>query len=166
MILSSLAAALAPANLLYLLAGSVLGILIGAAPGLGPVFGLAILLSMTFSMPVEGALIFLSAVYAASVYGGSITAILLNTPGTPGSVATCFDGFALSKRGEAGRALGISTMASFIGGVVGVLALALWAPCWRRLPCSSAPVSSLCWPWPAWLWSHWLPRATLSRALS
>ena len=58
MILSSLAAALAPANLLYLLAGSVLGILIGAAPGLGPVFGLAILLSMTFSMPVEGALIF------------------------------------------------------------------------------------------------------------
>lgn len=83
MILSSLAAALAPANLLYLLAGSVLGILIGAAPGLGPVFGLAILLSMTFSMPVEGALIFLSAVYAASVYGGSITAILLNTPGTP-----------------------------------------------------------------------------------
>ena len=128
MILSSLAAALAPANLLYLLAGSVLGILIGAAPGLGPVFGLAILLSMTFSMPVEGALIFLSAVYAASVYGGSITAILLNTPGTPGSVATCFDGFALSKRGEAGRALGSSTMASFIGGVVGVLALAALGP--------------------------------------
>lgn len=128
MILSSLAAALAPANLLYLLAGSVLGILIGAAPGLGPVFGLAILLSMTFSMPVEGALIFLSAVYAASVYGGSITAILLNTPGTPGSMATCFDGFALSKRGEAGRALGISTMSSFIGGVVGVLALAALGP--------------------------------------
>ena len=128
MILSSLAAALAPANLLYLLAGSVLGILSGAAPCLGPVVGLAILLSMTFSMPVEGALIFLSAVYAASVYGGSITAILLNTPGTPGSVATCFDGFALSKRGEAGRALGISTMASFIGGVVGVLALAALGP--------------------------------------
>lgn len=128
MILSGLAAALSPANLMYLLMGSILGILIGAAPGLGPVFGLAILLSMTFSMPVDGALIFLSAVYAACVYGGSITAILLNTPGTPGSVATCFDGFALSKRGEAGRALGISTMSSFIGGVIGVISLAALGP--------------------------------------
>lgn len=128
MIFSSLLSALAPMNLLYLLSGSVLGIIIGAAPGLGPVFGLAILLSMTFSMTPAGALIFMSAVYASSVYGGSITAILLNTPGTPGSVATCFDGFALSKRGEAGRALGISTMSSAIGGIVGVLSLALLGP--------------------------------------
>jgi len=96
MILSSLLSALAPGNLLLLLSGSVLGIIIGAAPGLGPVFGLAILLSMTFSMTPAGALIFMSSVYASTVYGGSITAILLNTPGTPGSVATCFDGFALS----------------------------------------------------------------------
>jgi putative tricarboxylic transport membrane protein len=120
--------AVQPINIAYLFGGSVLGILIGAAPGLGPVFGLAILLSMTFSMTPAGALIFLSAVYASCVYGGSITAILLNTPGTPGSVATTFDGFALSKRGEAGRALGISTMASGIGGIIGVLSLAVLGP--------------------------------------
>jgi len=116
--------ALSPANLLNICSGTVLGILIGAAPGLGPVFALAILLPMTYSMEAAAAIIFMSAVYAGCVYGGSISSILLNTPGTPGNVATCFDGFALSKRGEAGRALGISTAASFVGGIVGVLSLA------------------------------------------
>ncbi len=119
---------LSPVNLTYLLSGSVLGLVIGAAPGLGPVFGLAIFLSMTFSMPVEGAIIFMAALYASSVYGGSVTAILLNTPGTPGSVATCFDGYALSKKGQAGRALGASTIGSFIGGITGVLSLLLLGP--------------------------------------
>lgn len=126
--LDSLALALQPANLLYLGAGSVLGLLIGAAPGLGPVFGLALFLSMTFTMPPAGAIIFMSAFYGACVYGGSITAILLNAPGTPGSVATTFDGYAFTRRGEAGRALGISTMSSFAGGVTGVLALLFLGP--------------------------------------
>lgn len=125
---AGLLAALEMQNLLYLFSGSVLGLLIGAAPGLGPVFGLALFLSMTFTMPPAGAIIFMSAFYAACVYGGSITAILLNTPGTPGSVATCFDGYAFTKRGEAGRALGISTMASLVGGLMGVFALLFLGP--------------------------------------
>jgi putative tricarboxylic transport membrane protein len=125
---AGLMSALAFNNLLYLFSGSVLGLLIGAAPGLGPVFGLALFLSMTFSMPPAGAIIFMASFYAACVYGGSITAILLNAPGTPGSVATCFDGYAFTRRGEAGRALGISTMASFAGGITGVLALFFLGP--------------------------------------
>lgn len=122
--MESLLQALSLTNLFNLCTGTVLGILIGAAPGLGPVFALAILLPMTYTMEAATAIIFMSAVYAGCVYGGSISSILLNTPGTPGNVATCFDGFALSKRGEAGRALGISTSASFVGGIIGVLSLA------------------------------------------
>lgn len=136
---AGLLAALEMQNLLYLFAGSVLGLLIGAAPGLGPVFGLALFLSMTFTMPPAGAIIFMSAFYAACVYGGSITAILLNAPGTPGSVATCFDGYAFTKRGEAGRALGISTMASFVGGIMGVLALLFLGPPLARLSLDIGP---------------------------
>jgi len=115
-------------HITYLLVGSVIGIIIGALPGLGPVFGLSLLLSMTFSMNVVESLIFLSAVYASCVYGGSISAILLNTPGTPGSIATCFDGFPMTQNGEGGKALGVATIASFIGGILGVLALWLLGP--------------------------------------
>lgn len=122
--MSAFLSAIAPANLLNLLIGSSLGILFGAAPGLGPVFALAILLPMTYSMSAASAVIFMSAVYAGCVYGGSISSILLNSPGTPGNVATCFDGHAMAKKGQAGRALGISTMSSFIGGIVGVLSVA------------------------------------------
>ena len=123
--MSSLLTALSPLNLVFMLAGTVLGILIGAAPGLGPVFALAILLPMTYSMSATSSVIFLSAVYGACCYGGSISSILLNTPGTPGNVATCFDGYPMTRRGEAGRALGISTTASLVGGLFGVAAFAL-----------------------------------------
>ena len=123
--MSALLTAISPLNLVYMLVGTVLGILIGAAPGLGPVFALAILLPMTYSMSATSSVIFLSAVYGACCYGGSISAILLNTPGTPGNVATCFDGYPMTRKGEAGRALGISTMASLVGGLFGVAAFAL-----------------------------------------
>lgn len=126
--LEGLKLALSLSNLGLVLLASVLGIVIGSLPGLGPVFGLALFLSMTFSMNVTEALVFLSALYGACVYGGAISAILINTPGTPGSIATCFDGFPMAKRGEGGRALGIATMSSFFGGVFGVLSLATIAP--------------------------------------
>ncbi len=115
-------------NLINLFLGSVLGLVIGAAPGLGPVFGLALFLPMTFSMTPAGAIIFMSSFYASCVYGGSITAILINVPGTPGSIATCFDGYPMNRKGECGRALGISVTSSFVGGVTGVLALLLLGP--------------------------------------
>lgn len=123
--MSALLTAISPLNLIYMLAGTVLGILIGAAPGLGPVFALAILLPMTYSMSATSSVIFLSAVYGACCYGGSISAILLNTPAPPGNVATCFDGYPMTRKGEAGRALGISTVSSLVGGQFGVAAFAL-----------------------------------------
>lgn len=131
--------ALSGKHLLYLFSGSVIGLLIGAAPGLGPVFGLALFLSMTFSMSATEGLIFLSAIYASSVYGGSISAVLLNTPGTPGNIATTFDGFPLAKKGEGGRALGAATMASFAGGVAGVVALMFLGPVLAELSLKIGP---------------------------
>lgn len=126
--LEGLMIALDVSNLFNLFLGSVLGLVIGAAPGLGPVFGLALLLPLTFSMTPAGAIIFMSSFYASCVYGGSITAILINVPGTPGSIATCFDGYPMNRNGECGRALGISVMSSFVGGVTGVLALLFLGP--------------------------------------
>lgn len=126
--LEGLMIALNLSNLFNLFLGSILGLIIGAAPGLGPVFGLALLLPLTFSMTPAGAIIFMSSFYASCVYGGSITAVLINVPGTPGSIATCFDGYPMNRKGECGRALGISVTASFIGGVTGVLALLFLGP--------------------------------------
>lgn len=115
-------------SLLFLMAGSLGGLIIGVLPGLGPVFALSLFLPLTFSMPAVDALIFLGATYASCVYGGSISAILINTPGTPGSIATCFDGYPMAKKGEGGKALGIATTGSFVGGILGVLALAFIGP--------------------------------------
>ncbi|HLE80580.1 MAG TPA: tripartite tricarboxylate transporter permease, partial [Dehalococcoidia bacterium] len=87
--LEGLVIVLDPSNLLALGIGALLGIIIGALPGLGPVFALTLFLPVTFPMSAEMALIFLISLYSGTIYGGSISAILLNAPGTPGSVATC-----------------------------------------------------------------------------
>jgi putative tricarboxylic transport membrane protein len=117
-----------PLNLGLLMFGSVVGLIIGALPGLGPVFACALFLPLTFRLETSSALVLLSSLYTSSVYGGSITSILMNVPGTPGNVATTFDGHSLAKQGRAGYALGASTGASFIGGVIGVIAMVTIAP--------------------------------------
>lgn len=116
-------------NLLLLTAlGTFAGIYIGAIPGLSVTMAVSILVSFTFSWEVNSALALIVGIYIGGVYGGSRSAILLNIPGAPSSVATAFDGYPLAKLGEAGRAIGLSTVMSVIGGLAGVLVLASAAP--------------------------------------
>lgn len=116
-----------------LIVGSVGGVMIGAIPGVGPAVAIAILLPATFGMdPVVG-LTLLLGIYGSSLYGGSIPAILLNTPGTPVNALTTYDGFPMTQRGEAPRALGLAFGASFIGGMIAVICLIILAPVLARV---------------------------------
>jgi len=113
---------------LALLVGSVGGVLIGAIPGVGPAVAIAILLPATFSMdPIVGLTVLLG-IYGSSMYGGSIPAILINTPGTAVNALTTYDGFPMTTRGEARRALSLAYSSSFFGGVFSVICLILFAP--------------------------------------
>ncbi|MEM8693624.1 MAG: tripartite tricarboxylate transporter permease [Pseudomonadota bacterium] len=115
-------------GLLVLVLGTALGIVLGAMPGIGSTVAVAMVLPFTLSMGQAPAIMLLLAVYAGSVYGGSIAAILINTPGTPQSAATCLDGYPMAQRGEAGLALGWATVASVIGGLVSAVVLIFAAP--------------------------------------
>ncbi|MCB1355008.1 MAG: tripartite tricarboxylate transporter permease [Maritimibacter sp.] len=113
---------------LALLVGSVGGVLIGAIPGVGPAVAIAILLPATFSMdPIVGLTVLLG-IYGSSMYGGAIPAILINTPGTAVNALTTYDGFPMTTRGEARRALSLAYSSSFFGGIFSVLCLILLAP--------------------------------------
>ena len=114
--------------LLYMIIGVAGGICIGALPGLTATMGVALLLPLTFGMDASQGILMLLGIYCGAIYGGSISAILLHTPGTPASAATAIDGYKLAQRGEAGRALGASTLSSYIGGVVSVICLWLISP--------------------------------------
>ena len=127
-LLQGFAVALQPINLLWCLLGVVLGTVVGVMPGLGPPATIAMLLPLTFLMNPASAMIMLAGIYYGAKYGGSTTSILLNVPGESASVATCFDGYQMARRGRAGAALGIAAIASFIAGTVGVLGLMLIAP--------------------------------------
>ncbi len=109
-------------------AGTFAGIYIGAIPGLSVTMAVSILISFTFKWEVNEALVLMAGIYLGGVYGGARSAILLNIPGAPAAVATALDGYPLAQRGEAGAALGLTTVMSVIGGFVGILALALAAP--------------------------------------
>jgi putative tricarboxylic transport membrane protein len=108
--------------------GTFLGIYIGAIPGLSVTMAVSILISFTFSWDLNNAMCLMVGVYMGGVYGGSRTAILLNIPGAPSAIATALDGYPLSEKGEAGQAIGLSTVMSVIGGFVGILVLSLAAP--------------------------------------
>lgn len=117
--------------LFIILGGVFTGICIGALPGLTATMGVALVLPLTFGLEAVPGILLLIGVYVGAIYGGSISGILLRTPpGTPAAAATAIDGYEFSKRGgESGRAMGgISTISSFIGGVVSVLALWLISP--------------------------------------
>ncbi|MDD2394815.1 MAG: tripartite tricarboxylate transporter permease, partial [Sphaerochaeta sp.] len=114
--------------ILFIILGVFTGICIGSLPGLTATMGVALVLPLTFGLDAIPGILLLIGVYVGAIYGGSISAILLRTPGTPAAAATVLDGFEFSKRGESGRALGISTVSSFLGGVVSVLALWLISP--------------------------------------
>ncbi len=120
--------AVSPANLFYCALGVTLGTLIGVLPGIGAVATMGMLLPITFTLPPTSALIMLAGLYYGSQYGGSTTAILVNIPGTASSSVICLDGHPMAKQGRAGPALVITTLASFMGGCVAILLIAMLGP--------------------------------------
>ena len=114
--------------LIILFLGTLFGLILGVLPGLGPTTGGALILPFTITLDPLSAIVLLTAIYCAGTYGGAITAILINTPGTPAAAATCLDGYPLAQKGEAGRALGMATFGSAFGGLFSVIVLVLFAP--------------------------------------
>jgi putative tricarboxylic transport membrane protein len=117
-----------PYMLLLVLLGVIGGMAVGATPGLSATVGLALLLPITFAMDPTPGLVLMGAFYMGAIYGGSFTAILVNTPGTPSSIATTFDGYPMTQQGRSEAAIIASTVGSVIGGVVGVIGLLVLAP--------------------------------------
>jgi len=115
-------------NLAAMILGVVVGLVIGAIPGLSPPMAIALMIPVSFNMPPETALILLVSCFAAGIYGGSFSAILLRAPGTSASAASAIEGYELTKRGKAIQAIRISTFASVIGGIISGFVLLLLAP--------------------------------------
>ncbi|MBM7599320.1 putative tricarboxylic transport membrane protein [Virgibacillus halotolerans] len=119
-ILDGLWTALQPVNLLWLLFGAALGTIVGILPGLGAATGVAVLIPLTFGMEPVSALILMAAIYYGALFGGSRSSILINTPGDGSSIAAAFDGYPMTKKGQAGQAMSIAAMASLIGGLIAI----------------------------------------------
>jgi putative tricarboxylic transport membrane protein len=120
--------AASPLNLLYGFVGVLLGTIVGVLPGLGPAGAIALLLPLALHAPPLGYLIMLFGITYGAQYGGSTTSILVNIPGEASSVITCLDGYAMTRQGRAGPALGIAVFGSFVGGTVAIFGLAYLAP--------------------------------------
>ncbi|MFV0245466.1 MAG: tripartite tricarboxylate transporter permease [Qingshengfaniella sp.] len=128
-----------PISFVFLIFSVVWGIAFGSVPGLTGIVGVALLIPFTFVFdPIEG-LLLLSGVYVGSTFGGSISAILFNTPGSPEAACTALEGYPMAKRGEAGKALGLALASSAIGGIFGTIVLALMAPALARVALSFGP---------------------------
>jgi len=117
-----------PELLLLVAIGTFAGVYVGAIPGLSVTMAVSILISFTFSWEVYPAISLMIGIYMGGVYGGSRTAILLNIPGAPSAIATALDGYPMAQRGEAGTAIGVTTVMSFFGGFLGIAFLAAAAP--------------------------------------
>ncbi|MBE0557447.1 MAG: tripartite tricarboxylate transporter permease [Proteobacteria bacterium] len=126
--LSALQVVFTPTTLFFILAGVMLGTVLGAIPGLNSTMGTALLIPFTFAMSAENGLALLAAVYCGGTFGGSISAILFNVPGAPEAAATGFDGYPMAQKGQAGEALGYAIMSSVIGGLFSVLVMNLVSP--------------------------------------
>ncbi|CUH68070.1 Tripartite tricarboxylate transporter TctA family protein [Thalassovita gelatinovora] len=126
--LDAFAQLMSPILLAMTLAGVCLGIIWGALPGLSTTMAMGLLIGLSAGMSQEISICFMLGVYTGSVFGGAISAILINIPGTPDAVPTMIEGHQLAQRGEGGQALGMSIAASFVGGSVGIILLILFIP--------------------------------------
>lgn len=120
--------AFSPLNLLAMIASTALGITIGCLPGLSAAMGVALLLPVTFGMDPATGLIVLGGIYCGAIFGGSIGAILIHTPGTPASAATAIEGYKLTLKGQAAKALTVACFASFCGGLLSCISLYFFSP--------------------------------------
>ena len=108
--------------------GVIAGIIVGALPGITGVMAIVLLLPLTYYLPAHAALILLSCIFCGGMFGGSISAILINTPGSPSAAATVMDGYPMCKQGKAGKAIGIVAVSSFTGGLFSTICLIFIAP--------------------------------------
>ena len=122
------AQALQPGNLMFAFLGVLIGTMVGVIPGIGPSSAIALLIPIAFGLEPVSGLILLSGIYYGSAYGGSITSILIRTPGEIASVVTAIDGYEMTKRGRAGPALATAAIGSFVAGTLSTLGLMLLAP--------------------------------------
>ena len=141
-ILMGLTTAVQPMNILVTVVGTVLGIIFGMLPGLSGTMGIAILLPITYSMSPVAALLLMVSIFCGSLYGGSISAILLSTPGTPAAAATIFDGYPMTKQGRASEALMEAAVSSFWGGVLSLVALFTMAPAIAKFSLKFGPIEN------------------------
>ncbi len=137
--LDALAYALAPLNLLFAMIGVLVGIVFGAIPGLTATLAIALFVPVTFLMDPAQGLTMLGGVYAGAIFGGSISAILINVPGTPASIVTGWEGYAMAKRGQAPYALGLAAVSSGIGGMLSAFAMLFLTPLLARLALTFGP---------------------------
>ena len=124
----SIATFATPESIAYTLIATLIGVVIGALPGLTATMGVALMTTLTLKMEASQAILVLICTYVGAIYGGSRSAILLNIPGTPASAASCLDGYALARQGLAGRAMGIATTGSVMGTLIGMFFLAIFTP--------------------------------------
>jgi TctA family transporter len=136
---SGLATVLQPENLLYCFVGVFLGTFIGVLPGIGSMAAIAMILPLSFYLDPTTAIVMIAGVYYGAEYGGSTASILMNIPGTPSSSITCIDGYPMARDGRAGVALFITSIASFGGGMIGMVVMALLSPELARLALSFGP---------------------------
>lgn len=108
-------------NLIFIVVGGLLGTIVGMLPGLGPATAVAVLIPVTFGMDPTSALILLGAIYYGAMYGGSRSSILINTPGDGSAIAATFDGYPMTRKGQAGQALTLATLASLVGGFAAMI---------------------------------------------
>ena len=128
-----------PFTILLLVLGVAFGIVFGALPGLTTVAALSMFLPLSYSMNSTTGLATLTAIYIGGISGGLISAILLNMPGTPSSIATCFDGHPLARKGQAGKALGVGVFSSLFGTLFGIFAMILISPTLAELTIKFGP---------------------------
>ena len=138
-LLQGFGSALTWTNLFYCFIGVCIGMLVGVLPGIGPTAGVALLLPLTFGMEPAAAIIMLAGIFYAAMYAGTITTVLINTPGEASSVVTAIDGYALTKQGRAGTALGVAAIGSFIGGIVAILGLTFLGPTMAKVALKFGP---------------------------
>lgn len=119
--------AITPMHLLLMVAGVMMGLVVGVLPGLGAPNGVSLLIPLTFALDPTSAIILLSSMYWGALFGGSTTSILFNIPGEPSSVATTFDGYPMARKGESTRALTLAFMSAGVGALVGVIVITLLA---------------------------------------
>lgn len=125
--------ALSPINIVFMIAATAVGVTIGCLPGLSAAMGVALLLPVTFGMDPATGLIVLGGIYCGAIFGGSISAILIHTPGTPASAATAIEGYQLTLRGQAAKALTVACFASFCGGLLSCISLYFFSPLLAQL---------------------------------